>query len=439
MKTYQKPTGWKTFYTIWAGQSISTLGTAMSRFALMVWAYQQSSLATTLALLGFFNYGALVLASPIAGVLVDRFSRKKLMLLSDFCSAIMSATILFLSMTNHLQIWHLYVLEALTGVFESIQYPAYQSSITLLLPGEGYTRASSINSLSDSASRILAPVLAALLLPTTGIQSILIIDLASFGFALATLAVSHILQLKETGNPDKKKHWVTEICEGAAFISQRPGLRGLLTIYSFINLFAGLTYYSIISAMILARSGQNALTLSWVESALGLGGVIGGALLTIWGGPRKRVKTLLFATGASFLLGDGSFAFGKTLPIWLFAGFNSTFFIPFITAPNHSIWQSKTPPEIQGRVFSLRGMLQMCTIPIGFLAAGPLADRVFEPAMQPDGVLAPYLGHLIGTGPGTGMAFMFVFTAIGGFLTAVFGYLSRPVRNVEKDLPDANL
>jgi MFS transporter, DHA3 family, macrolide efflux protein len=428
--------GWKTFYVIWSGQAVSTLGTAMSRFALMIWAYQLTQTATSLALLGFFNYGTLIICSPLAGVLVDRLERKHLLLLTDFCCAIMSAIILGLNLTGSLQIWHLYLLEALTGAFESVQYPAYQASVSLLLPSEDFTRATSLNGLSDSLSRILAPVLAAVLLPVAGIKLILMLDLVTFGVAFVSLLISRIPQ-PAAETQSHESHWLSDIKAGYFFMRNRPGLMGLVTIYAFINLFAGLTYFSIISAMILARSNQNAITLSWVESALGMGGVIGGIVLSIWGGPKHRVRGLLLATGISFLFGDGTFAFGRILPVWMVAGFVSTFFIPFITSPNQSIWQSKTPPEIQGRVFALRGMLQMATIPLGYLAAGPLADHLFEPAMRNGGTLATYFGWITGVGPGAGMALMFACTAIGGFLTAVIGYSVNGVRNVENDLPDA--
>ncbi len=119
------------------------------------------------------------------------------------------------------------------------------------------------------------------------------------------------------------------------------------------------------------------------------------------------------------------------------AGFLSTFFIPFITAPNQSVWQSKTPPELQGRVFALRGMFQMVTIPIGYLIAGPLADRVFEPAMSVGGGLASTFGWISGVGPGAGMGLMFAISAMGGLLTSIFGFSNSALRNVERDLPDA--
>jgi MFS family permease len=437
MLTQPTFSGKRTFYTIWGGQAISMIGTAMSRFALIIWAYQQTGAATTLALLGFFNYGTFVLTSPLAGVLIDRFSRKRIMLLADLGAALMSATVFVLFGLGRLEIWHLFALEALTGLCEAFQWPAYQASVTLLMPREALTRANSLNGLADSLARVLAPALAGVLLPLAGIQTVLAIDLATFLIAFCSLALVFIPR-PQTQNHTifTLKQWKADFNTGFKFITQRPGLLGLTLVFGAINLFAGLTYYSILSAMILARSGQNASALGLVESALGLGGVAGGLVLSAWGGPKKRVRGLLLACGVSFLLGDGSFAAGQSLPVWMMAGFLSTFFIPFIVAPNQSIWQTKTPPELQGRVFSLRSMLQMTTLPLGYLLAGPLADQFFEPGMRVGGAWTPLFAWLTGSGPGAGMGLMFACTAVCGVLVGLISYLIPAVRHIEDDLPD---
>jgi len=427
--------GWKTFYRIWGGQTVSLVGTAMSRFALMIWAYQQTGSATTLALLGFFNFGAIVLCSSFSGVVVDRIKRKTVMLLSDTCAALMSAVILYLFTVGRLQIWHLYLLETMTGMFEAFQYPAYQAAITLLVPRSDFTRTSSLNSLSESSARVIAPVLAGLLLPAAGLKVVLMLDLLTFFAAFGTLLVSHIPQPEQADGSDLKENQVS-LRAGWDFIRTRPGLICLIFLFALINLFAGLTYYSIISPMILARSGNSTLALSWVEASLGLGGIAGGLILSAWGGPKQKVKGLLLITGLSFIMGDGTFAFGRSLPFWVLAGFISNLSVPFISGPNQAIWQAKTPPELQGRVFALRGMLQMVTIPIGYLAAGPLADHVFEPGMAAGGSLAGIFGWISGVGPGAGMGLMFACTALGGLVTSIVGYSMKPLRYVERDLPD---
>jgi MFS family permease len=408
----------------------------MTRFALMIWAYQQTGAATTVAMLGFFGFGSLVLTSSFSGIVVDRIKRKWVMLLADTCAALTSAAILLLFASGQLQIWHLYIMEVFLGMFDAFQYPAYQASITLLVPKEDFTRASSMTGLSDSSARIIAPVLAGLILPLAGLQTVLLVDLTTFFIAFGTLVFSHIPQPEKPTGVDGEAGSKRTSREGWDFIRTRPGLVGLIGLFASINMCAGLTYYSILSPMILARSGNSTLALSWVESALGLGGVIGGILLSIWGGPKKRIRGLLVVTTVSFLLCDGTFAFGRSLPIWILAGFFANLSVPFITAPNQAIWQVKTPPELQGRVFAVRGMLQMLTIPLGYLVAGPLADKVFEPAMNVGGWLSSTFGWISGAGPGAGMGLMFAISALGGTLTGLIGFCIPAIRNVESELPD---
>jgi hypothetical protein len=206
-----------------------------------------------------------------------------------------------------------------------------------------------------------------------------------------------------------------------------------------MNFFATLTYFSILPALILARTGNNELALAIVQSALGIGGVAGGLMVSFWGGPKRRIHAILAGAALSFLLGDFLFAVGQSLPVWVTAAFLASFFIPFITSANGAIWQSKVAPHVQGRVFSVKGMFQQSSMPLGYLMAGPLADHVFEPAMAPGGALAGAFSWLVGTGPGAGMALMFVLTSILGMAMGLSGYLFRAVRQVEEDLPDHDL
>jgi len=205
----------------------------------------------------------------------------------------------------------------------------------------------------------------------------------------------------------------------------RRGLLALLGIYTGINLFAALTYYAILPPMILARTVRDTLALASVQSALGAGAVAGGVLMGVWGGPQRRIHGVL--------AGDLLFAIGRTLPVWLVAAFVGAFFVPVIMASDLAIWQSKVPPSLQGRVFSIRSSVRMSTMPLGYLLGGLLADGWFEPAMMAGGSLTTAFGWLVGLGPGAGMGVMFLFTAVAGTAMSLAGYLVRAVRNVESD------
>jgi MFS transporter, DHA3 family, macrolide efflux protein len=214
---------------------------------------------------------------------------------------------------------------------------------------------------------------------------------------------------------------------------------GLMLIFMGIEFFAALTYFSVLPALILARSHGNEVALGLVLATLGGAGVIGGLIISFWGLPKRRIHAVFGFTAISFLLGDGLFAIGQSLTTWLIAATVAAFFIPFIGGGDRTIWQSKVAPAIQGRVFAVSGMFRNGVKPVGYLLAGPLADRVFEPALLVGGAWVPYLGWLVGTGPGAGIGAMFLCTAFGGTLVALSGYLFRATRCVEDDLPDHDL
>ena len=426
----------RTFTLIWFGQLVSLLGTAMTRFALLIWAYEQTGQATTLALLGFFSFGLDVLLSPIAGVLVDRWDRRMVLLFADLGAGLMTVTILILYMTNALQIWHLYGVQALTGGFAAFQAPAYTAATTMLVPKSQYTRTSGMRSLASSVSQVFAPVFAGVMLRLIGIGGVMLIDVATLLVAVTTLLIVRIPHPTATQKDSTESQMWRQIGFGFRYIRHRRGLLGLVILFMGINFFAALTYFSILPAMILARSGRNELTLATIQAALGVGGVVGGLLVSIWGVPKRKIHSICAGTALSFLLGDCLLALGRNVQTWALAAFLAALFIPFISGAHRAIWQVKVAPEVQGRVFSVKGMLELIPMPFGYLLAGPLADRWFEPAMIKGGSLERTCGWLVGTGPGAGMALMFVYTALLGMTISLSGYLFRAIRRVENDLPD---
>ena len=429
--------GMRTFLIIWGGQLVSLLGTGMTRFALLIWAWQQTGEATTLALLGFFSYGPYVLISPLAGVVVDRLDRRLVMLFADLCAGLMTIGLLLLFTAGDLRIWHLFLAQSLTSVFEAFQIPAYSAATTMLVPREQYDRISGMYSLAQSASTVLAPIFAGALLVLIDINGVMLVDVATFLIAIIALQLVRIPPPPVTADDSETQgSKLKELSFGCWYIFARRGLLGLLLTFAGMNLFAALTYYSILPAMILARTANDQLALATVQGALGVGGMAGGLLISIWGGSKKRIHVCLMGAALSFLVGDLLMAVGRIVSVWMVAAFLAAVFIPFITSAERAIWQSKVAPGVQGRVFSTKGMFQQATLPIGYLLAGPLADRVFEPAMAVGGSLSDVFGWLVGTGPGAGMGLMFACTSILGMAMSLSGYLFRSVRNVEMDLPD---
>ncbi|MBI9051924.1 MAG: MFS transporter [Anaerolineaceae bacterium] len=428
----------RVFSTIWIGQLVTRLGSAMTRFALMIWAYDQTGNATTLAMLGFYSCISFIVVAPFSGVLVDRWDRRKVMMVSDFGAGIMTIVMLIFLHTGSLQIWHLYLAESLSGFFESFQSPAYSASVSLLVPENQLTRANGLNSLANYVSSALSPIFAGLILSISGLTQILVIDICTMLLALCTLA---IIRIPKPECKPTNRIGINQIFKesrfGLWYIFHRPGLAGIMIIHFFINLFGTITYFAILSPMILARTGGDTMALSTVQTSMGIAGILGALLISIWGGSGHRIRIYLLSTTISFFFADMLFAIGQSLSVWILAGVIATISIPFITSPYYALWQQKIPAEIQGRVFSVRNMFQIASQPIGFVAGGLLADFIFEPAMIAPGKMAMWLGPLIGTGAGAGMAAMFLGSALLGTLTGLAGFLFPAIRNMEKDIPNA--
>ncbi|MCB9451129.1 MAG: MFS transporter [Anaerolineaceae bacterium] len=426
----------RAFTLVWFGQVVSLLGTGMTQFAITIWAWEITGQATALALVGFFAFGPVVLFSPIAGALVDRWNRKLVMMLSDLAAGLATIAILILHTNGSLQIWHLYVAGAFTGVFQSFQFPAYSAAITTMIPKAHYTRASAMLGLADSLSTIFAPIMAGALLGVIHLTGILLIDIITFVFAVGTLLIVHIPQPETTAaGLEGKGNLLQESAYGFRYIFRRPSLLGLQLVFFFGNLLASLAFV-LLAPMILARTGNDELLLGSVQSALGIGGVVGGLFLTVWGGPKRRVYGLLGGWVLGSLLGQVVLGLGQNFMVWAVGGFFASFFIPLINGSNQAIWQAKVAPDVQGRVFAVRRLIAQITAPVAMLIAGPLADLVFEPGMLEGGTLARTFGGIVGTGPGAGMALIFVLAGVGTMLVGVVGYFVPVVRNAELILPD---
>jgi DHA3 family macrolide efflux protein-like MFS transporter len=436
MSQGNRPIGVRAFVIIWAGQLISLLGTAMSQFGLTIWVYERTGQATALALVGFFFVTPIVILSPIVGAIVDRSNRKLMMMISDLAAGLATIVQLTLFATGHLQVWHLYVTAAFVGTFQAFQWPAFSAAISMMLPKEQYGRANGMLQLADSASGIFAPMLAGVLLGVIGLVGLFAIDIVSFCFAIGALLFVHIPQpeMTESGR-EAKGNLLKESAYGFRYIFARPSLLGLQLVFFAGNFFSALGW-TLLAPMILARTGNNELVFGSVQSAGAVGGVIGGLAMSGWGGPKRRVHGVLAGWILASLLGQVAMGLGQSLPVWAVAAFVLSFFVPIINGSNQAIWQAKVPPDVQGRVFSVRMLIAWLVTPLSRLVAGPLADRVFEPAMNPGGSLVPLFGGLVGSGAGAGMSLILVLTGFIAALVSLGGYAFRAIREAEDILPD---
>ncbi len=428
-----RPRGFQGFLIVWSGQVLSMVGSAMTAFALSIWAYQKTGLATSLALVDFFFVGTTMVATPLAGVWVDRWDRKLTMMLSDLLSVTATAVALVLYLTGRLQIWHLYVASALQGIGGAFQWPAYSAAITQMMPKEQYARAGGLMSLADSGSLIIAPILAGALMPLIHVPGIMTIDIVTFGIAvLALLAVA--VPGNVPGTVAQEPLW-REMTFGFRYIRERTPLLQLVTIFAVSNFLFSLSQ-PLVAPMVLARTGQDAAALATVQSAAGIGGALGGLLMGAWGGPKNRVRGILLGDPSGFMALGLCVFFGRSPLVWAAGFLLSGCLGTMVYGLSQSIWQSKVPPQYQGRVFSARRMIAFAIMPLAMLVAGPLADKVFEPAMRPGGVLAPVFGAVTGTGAGAGMAVMYLLSTVGASLVTLSGFARPQLLGLDRLLPD---
>ncbi|MEX0270498.1 MFS transporter [Leptolyngbyaceae cyanobacterium UHCC 1019] len=430
----------RAFIIIWLSQFISANGSRMSGFAISIWAWEQTGQVTALTLIAFFSLLPGILIAPIAGMMVDRYSRKQMMIVGDIAAILVTLMILLLYLTDNLQIWHLYVASIIEGTFSQFQELAYSASITLLVSKQHYTRASSMEFLSLYGALMIAPPLAGSLYAIIGFPGIVLIDVVTFFLAILTVICVHIPQPAVTQSPQVQTATIfSQLQFGFRYVTARPGLLALLTAIAWFNLALYLSdaiYYP----MILSRTENNAIVLGSLMAAAGVGGVIGASFMSIWGGSSRRIHGVL---GGMIGVGLNKIIFGSGQTVWLWipAQVCASFCFPIFGGSEQPIWLSKVTPDLQGRVFATNQMVQKMSLAIAFLVAGPLADYVFEPAMQPAGHLAPIFGGFLGTGKGAGIALLYVLCAICMVLIGVGGYAFPALRNVEHSLPDhtANL
>jgi MFS family permease len=423
------------FIITWIGQAVSLLGSAMTWFALTVWAYESTGQATAMVLISFFAFGPAIVLSPFAGALVDRWDRKLVMMVSDLTAGLATIIIFLLYISGDMELWHIYLVGLLAGVFQAFQFPAYSAAITVMVSKEQYARANGMVQLAGSASGILAPFVAGVLLGLIGVAGIMAIDIITFVIAITALLFIRIPSppVTEEGRAGQGSLWQESIY-GFRYILKRPGLLLLELLFAGGNLvdYAG---FILFAPMILARTGNDEFVLGSVQSAGAIGGFLGGLLLSMWGGPRRRIHGVLLGWGlasvAMMLVG-----LGQALPIWVCAGAAYAFFEPIVNGCDQAIWQAKVAPDVQGRVFATQTLISHITMPIAMLLAGLLADHIFEPAMMQGGLLAQTFGWLVGVGPGAGMALMIVGAGLLGCTVPLLGYALRAVRDVEEILPD---
>ena len=419
MKTKQL----KPYLMLWSTQTLSALGSGMTSYALVLWLYLRSGSALKTALLSVCSYSPYVVMSIFAGALSDRWNKKRTMLVCDLLAALSTVIVFVLIKTDSLTAWHLYVLNALNGLMNTIQQPAGEVAATLLIPKGNYQKTSGLRSFSQSLNSILTPILATALYAFAGMDWVIVVDLSTFALAFFMLLL--FIHIPESDAPKQaEEKLLTAARKGIVWLRENPLVLTLILYLACINLVASI-YDAALPAMLLSKQNGGETVLGIVNTCVGIATLAGSVLVTLLPAPKNRVKVISFSLLLSMSSENFLLAFGKTPLVWCIGAVLGWLFIPLMNANLDVILRSSIPVDMQGRVYSCRNTLQFFTIPIGFLLGGLLVDKVFEPLMaaQPANSL---LISLFGENKGSGAAMLFFIIGIAGVLVClIFNFRLR--------------
>jgi MFS family permease len=416
------------FVIIASFQILSGFGSALTSFALGVWAYQTFDSFTVYGLIFFAAYMSVFAAAPVAGNYVDRWDKKKVLLYSSIGSALVTLLIAILIWLETLQIWHIFCLVFINGCLMAFTRPAIIAVIKILIDTADLDRANGIAAAGMGLTSLTAPIVASSIMLNFGITAIFAIDLISFVVGIISLLALR-LPMTKLAPPEP-------VIEGIKFawryLKEKSHLLWLIGFYSVLNFFSGI---AIVLLQPLVLSLTDAQGLGIVMSIGGVGHVVGAAIMGIWGGPKQKIYAIYFSglfmslvmllTPIStnlWVLALGAFAFSVAIPI-------------FNTA-NVVIIQLKVETSLLGRVNGLGTIISGFCLPLGYLAGGPIAETIFEPLMASPMESLSFLQDIYGTGKGRGVALLISTSSLILSLIVIAAMTIPKIRNIETELPD---
>lgn len=422
----------RTFLTLWIGQLQSMLCSALTGFGMSVWIYQRTGSATQFAMNSLFMVLTNLVIGQVSGAIADRWDRRRMLLCSDFGMALNTFVIATLLLLGRLEVWHIYVITVSGAIFNSFRWPAMNGIIVQITPREHLSRANGMMFAGETTSSILAPMLAGTLMGLVGLPGILVIDSISFVLFLVVLLVIRIPPMAKEPREHRRKPSIgRDIAEGWAFVYRRPGLVGLLVFSALTNFLFGIV--EVLFTPLVLSTGSVAL-LGWSSTIAASGMLAGGLLMSAWGGPKRRVRfffTMVGVQGALAML----VGVQPVIPLIMLGAAGYMFVFPLLGSTQQSLWQTRVPHHMQGRISAVRNTVATAALPLAFVLAGPLADRVFKPLLVAGGALdGTAIARVLGTGPDRGIGLLFVVMGALSIVAASLAYLYPRIRHVEDEL-----
>ncbi|MCI8623851.1 MAG: MFS transporter [Provencibacterium sp.] len=418
----------KDFYILWSTQSLSQLGSTMTNFSLTLWLYQATGSALQTALLSVCSYAPYVLMSIFAGALSDRWDKKRTMLVCDTLAACCTVAVFVGLKLDLLSAWHLYLLNALNGLMNTVQSPAGDVVITLITPKKSYQKASSLRSFSSSLITILHPVLATSFYALGGMDIVILVDLVTF--AAAFFALLLFVKIPQAGaSVEASRETLLEAAKGGLkCLNENRMVLALILFLAGVNLVAS-AFDAVLPAFVLPRENGGEAVLGVVTSFAGIAMLAGSLTASVLPAPKDRIRLIVFTMLFSLTADNFLMSLTRTPAAWCIAQILGYFPVPLMNTSLDVIVRSTIPTEMQGRVYSCRNSLQFFTIPIGYFFGGWMVDVVCEPFMAKAGGMAV---TLFGQGKGSGAAIMiFILGFIGMTVCLIFGRVLKKYRYEE--------
>lgn len=428
--------GMKAFFALLGGQLISVIGSGITRFALSVWVLAETGDTAAYTTMMFFAVFPAGLGSLFAGPFIDRWDRRWVIIWADAIAALSTLLVAILYFADSLMLWHLYLALSINGIANAFISPSMQSSTRLLVPKDKLNRASGLSQLLRPMETIIAPSLAGFIVGAYGLGVVFVIDFVTFIINIIFLLMMTIPRPPQMTDRTGKMKFGAELSAGFRYIRERPSLVILISLFTLTMFLLPGLGYSLITPVVLSFESEQVLGL--ILSAYGFGSIVGGVFLSLWSANRRRMSGIL---GGMAVAGLAAILMGLWENPWTIGAgvFLTGMSFIFVIGLNRVIWQIKSTPEVQGRLFALMGTLAVSGQSLGILVAGPLASRIFGPMLEEEGILAGSIGALIGTGPGRGMAFMFIILGLIVLGIVLISWLSRSIRLLEDQLPDYEL